>query len=267
MTARQPAPIPSPSEQSWGAHAREWADIQQPMIRPVCLAVLADLAPVRGRTLLDIGCGAGGFLALAHDDGAVVAGLDASVQLLEIAQRGIPHGALHVGDMQDLPFPDGSFDIVTAFTSLHLARDQDAAVREAVRVTKPGGALVIATWGPPDECDAVDYLLELGALMPPEPIDRLGGDPSAPRTLAAALARSGITPPPWRSVPCPWHYRDLPTALRGLLSTGPAAQAIQYALPEEVSAAVIAAIAPFRKSDGSYLLNNTCHYLIAHPSG
>jgi ubiquinone/menaquinone biosynthesis C-methylase UbiE len=265
MTTQQPAPVPLPREQSWGAHARDWAEIQQPMIRPVCRAVLGDLAPWRDRTLLDIGCGAGGFLALAHNNGAVATGLDTSIQLLDIARTSAPHGSLLVGDMQNLPFRHSSFDVVTAFISLHLAADPDVAIKEAVRVTKLGGALIIATWGPSDECDAVEYLLELGALMPPQPIHRLDSDPSAPETLATALVRNGITPPPWRSVPCPWHYRDLPTALRGLLSTGPATQAVRHVGLEKVTTAITAAIAPFRKSDGSYLLYNTCHYLIAHP--
>jgi SAM-dependent methyltransferase len=248
----------------WGAHALDWAEIQQPFIRPVSRAVLDKLGPWRGRTLLDIGCGAGDFTGMVGDLGAKVSGLDAAASLIEIARERNPAGRFRVGDMQHLPFPDDDFSVVTAFNSLHFARDPALAIAEAIRVTRSGGRIVLATWGPPSECDAITYLLDLGALMPPRPpAPPTALDPTdldAPRIL---LARAGLTPSAWQVVHCPWVYPDLGTALRGLLSTGPAAQAINHSGRVRVIDTVTESIASYRRADGSYVLDNTCYYLIA----
>ncbi|KFU80279.1 hypothetical protein [Amycolatopsis lurida] len=53
------------------------------------------------------------------------------------------------------------------------------------------------------------------------------------------------------------------TALRGLLSTGPAAAAIAHAGLAQVTETIAESIAPYRRSDGSYLLYNTCFTIIA----
>jgi hypothetical protein len=62
---------------------------------------------------------------------------------------------------------------------------------------------------------------------------------------------------------CPWEYADLETALRGLLAAGPAVRAIQVAGEDRVRAAVAESLVPFKRMDGSYLLDNTFRYLIA----
>jgi ubiquinone/menaquinone biosynthesis C-methylase UbiE len=248
----------------WGARAQNWADVQQQTIRPASVAVLGELGPWRERSLLDIGCGAGDFVSLASGLGAMVSGLDASLPLIEIARKRTPSGRFRVGDMEHIPFPDDDFTIVTAFNSLHFASNPADAVAEAIRVTRSGGWIVAATWGPPSECEAFTYLLDLGGLMPPGSADApMVLDPSNPDTLRALLVTAGLTPSPWRVVPCPWEYTDLSTALRGLLSTGPATQAINHSGWARVVDTITESISPYRRGDGSYLLNNTCHYLIA----
>ncbi|MFE2936260.1 class I SAM-dependent methyltransferase [Streptomyces sp. NPDC059278] len=252
----------------WGTRALDWADVQQPTIRPVSAAVLGEFGGWQRRTLLDIGCGAGDFAGMASELGAKVSGLDASAALIEIARQRSPTGTFHVGDMQDIPFPDNHFSIVTAFNSVHFADDPARAFAEMMRVTSPGGSMVVATWGPPAECDAVSYLLDLGSLMPqrpPGPQPLL--DPTDPDDLRALLTTAGLTLSPWRTVSCPWEYPDLSTALRGLLSTGPAAQAINHSGPARVTDIITESIAPYRRDDGSYLLSNTCYYLVALLSG
>jgi SAM-dependent methyltransferase len=252
----------------WGRRARDWAEVQQPTIRPASRAVLDELGPWQEKALLDIGCGGGDFAGMAGGLGAKASGLDASAALIDIARRRQPAGRFGVGDMQHLPFPDDDFDVVTAFNSLHFANDPRLAVAEAIRVTRPGGTIVVATWGPPVECDAIGYLLDLGSLMPrqsPGPPTTLDPtDLDAPRAL---LAEAGLIPSPWHEVHCPWQYPDLRTALRGLLSTGPAAQAIDHSGSTQVTDTVTASIEPYRRTDGSYSLSNTCYYLSAVVTG
>jgi SAM-dependent methyltransferase len=248
----------------WGARPLDWANIQQPTIRPASHAVLSELGPWQGKALLDIGCGAGDFVSMASCLGAKVSGLDASGPLIKIAQGRNPAGRFHVGDMQRLPFPDDHFNVVSAFNSLHFAIDPALAVAEAIRVARPGGSIVFATWGPPSQCDAITYLLDLGSLMPHSPPDPPASlDPTDLDALRALMTRAGLSPSPWRKVHCPWEYPDLRTALRGLLSTGPAAQAINYSGRVHVTDTITDSIAPYRRGDGSYSLSNTCYYLIA----
>jgi SAM-dependent methyltransferase len=246
----------------WGARAADWARVQQGTIRPACLAVLEELGPTGGLPVLDIGCGAGVFLSLAAERGALVSGLDACAEFIDIAWRRVPPGRFRLGDMERIPFPDNEFAVVTAFNSLHFASDPPRAVAEAIRVTRPGGRLVIATWGPPADCDALEYLLDLGGLMPP---DTPGAalDLSDPDQLRMLLVGAGLAPSEWRTVPCPWEYPDLDTALRGLLSTGPATRATNHSGRARVAETVRESISPYRRDDGSYLLNNVCFYLVA----
>jgi SAM-dependent methyltransferase len=248
----------------WGVRARDWAEVQESTIHPVSLAVLDELGPWPGRSLLDLGCGAGEFARLAGDRGAVVSGLDASATLVEIARTRNPTGRFQVGDMEHTSFPEAEFSVVTAFNSLHFARDPVRVVAEVTRVLRPGGRIVVATWGPLPDCDAMAYFLDLGGLMPPTPHHaEPTPDLSDPGTLRELLSHAGLVLSPTRTVPCLWKYADLDTALRGLQSTGPAACAIGYSGTERVVETITESISPYRRADGSYVLHNTCFYVTA----
>lgn len=112
---------------------------------------LLGVAP--GHRVLDVGCGLGGdavTLAEQIDDGRVV-GVDNSETLIVEARQRVAGSSLpveyHVGDIYALPFDDGSFDSCRADRVFqHLDRPGDA-LRELIRVTKPGGRIVV---GDPD---------------------------------------------------------------------------------------------------------------------
>src|SRR3984957_17085018 len=125
--------------QLWGTSPHDWAEVIEPMMRPVHLAALAALAPLSGLSLLDAGCGAGLALRLAAEQGARVSGLDASAALLDVARGRLPDADLRVGDIEELPYDDATFDVVTAYNSIQYAFDPKAAVAELTRVARPGG--------------------------------------------------------------------------------------------------------------------------------
>jgi ubiquinone/menaquinone biosynthesis C-methylase UbiE len=133
----------------WGARVSDWANIQEGTVRPVYQAVLERTRVKSGTRYLDVGCGAGMATQIAAARGAQVSGIDAAEALLDIARRRTPGGDFRQGDLEELPFDDHGFDVVTGFNSLQYAGNPAVALGEAQRVTRPGGAVVIVTWGDP----------------------------------------------------------------------------------------------------------------------
>jgi ubiquinone/menaquinone biosynthesis C-methylase UbiE len=68
---------------------------------------------------------------MASDRGASVAGIDAAEGLIEIAAGRTPKGAFRVGDLEALPWPEDSFDVVTGFSAFQFADDKVRALTEA----------------------------------------------------------------------------------------------------------------------------------------
>jgi SAM-dependent methyltransferase len=108
----------------------------------VALSLLA-AAPAR---LLEVGCGTGALAArCAAELGCEVVALDASPEMVGATEaRGVE---AMVGDVQQLPFPDGSFDCAIAAWMLYHVPDLDRGLAELARVLRPGGRLVAITNG------------------------------------------------------------------------------------------------------------------------
>lgn len=105
------------------------------------------LGDVRGRRIVDFGCGSGANTALLANRGAHVWAVDISEDLIRLAERrmrvsGRAGGAQFiVGSAHDLPFPDGSIDIVFGIAILHHL-DLRLVAKEVHRVLKPGGRAI-----------------------------------------------------------------------------------------------------------------------------
>lgn len=104
-----------------------------------------------GARLLDVGCGAGDdarALARLVGAGGRVVELDSSARMVEVARERAAGEGLAVefvvGDLQRLEYPDGSFDGVRADRVFQHLPDRARALAEIVRVTRPGGAVVVS---------------------------------------------------------------------------------------------------------------------------
>jgi len=249
--------------QIWGARAKDWADVQESVAVPLFEAVLQETAVGKNTSVLDIGCGSGIFCEMAADRGARVSGLDASDHLLDIARERVQSGDFRTGEMEELPYNDRTFDLVTGFSSFQFAANPVNALREASRVSR-SGTVVIAVFGKPEESEATAYIKAMGSLLPPPPAGAPGPFAlSADGALEALAVKAGLTPSSVKAVECPWNYPDEKTALRGLLSSGPAIRAIQEKGEDLVRDLILKVISPFKTMSGGYYLTNNFHYLIA----
>ena len=111
------------------------------------LRALEDTAtPLAGARVLDVGCGTGYFLHRLSDYGASEChGIDLVADRIEAARDRYPGQTWHLGSATELPFPDGSFDLVTQFTCLSSIVDnatRAAAAREMLRVAGRDGRVL-----------------------------------------------------------------------------------------------------------------------------
>ena len=252
--------------QLWGARARDWAEVQEGQFAAAYHAVLAHAGVRSGTRHLDVGCGAGMAAALSASLGARVAGIDAAEGLLAVARERTPAGDFRRGEIEELPFEDDAFDLVTGFNAFQFAGDAARALREAGRVTKPGGMVVITTWGDPEGMEAAAHIFAMKPLLPAPPPGAPGpfalSDEAALRDFAAA---GGLTPVEVLDVDTPWFYRDEATALRGLGSSGVAVRAIGHSGEDAFLAAMRDFLAPLRQGDGSYRIGARARCLVATP--
>jgi ubiquinone/menaquinone biosynthesis C-methylase UbiE len=111
--------------------------------------VLVDEGDLRGRRLLEIGCGTGQLsAALAERAAARVWAVDPEPRMLDVARTRVPRSVgLREGRAEQLPFRDGWFERAVMRLVLHLV-DRPSALAEARRVLAPAGRLVVATFDP-----------------------------------------------------------------------------------------------------------------------
>src|SRR5688572_12484612 len=102
-----------------------------------------------GEVVLDLGAGTGVSTQELSKSGADVIGVDISLGMLAVGRRVRPEVKLVAADALALPFPDKTFDAVTASFVLRNVANTPAALRELARVTKPGGRMVICEFSHP----------------------------------------------------------------------------------------------------------------------
>lgn len=251
----------------WGTRAREWAELQEGAVRPLYERVLGTVGIGAGKKLLDAGCGAGMFCALAAEQGAEVSGLDASEGLLAVARERVPEGDFQLGEIEEPPYESQSFDVVTGFNSFQFAADPQNALRQAGRVVRSEGSVVVAIWGPVEECQAAVTLKAIGALLPPPPAGAPGPFAlSEPGALDRFVQSAGLVSQETHDVPCPWVYPDLDTAVRGLGSSGPANRAREEVGGEAVDQALAESLQPYLDvATGIVRLENVFRFVVTTP--
>lgn len=215
-------------------------------------AMLAAVPLTGGERLLDAGCGAGHTaLAFAPRVAEVVA-VDLTEPMLAQARRlaagrGLTNVTFQQGDIEDLPFPDASFDIVTSRYSAHHYPHPAAALREVARVLRPGGACLLVDVVAPDDPAQDTFLNAIELLRDPSHVR----DHTAAQWLAlltgAGLRAEALGRWPLRLAFEAWVRRmNTPArsiaALRGLLAGAPAEVRAAFAIEPDGSFTVPVAL-------------------------
>ncbi len=138
-------------------HAAEWDRIRKLHVADAAVeeAIRTALADRPIRALLDLGTGTGRMLELFAGDIERGLGLDLSLDMLALARErldrsGLKHCSVRQGDIYDLALPRDSFDVVIVHQVLHFLEDSARAIREAARVLRPSGRLLVVDFAPHD---------------------------------------------------------------------------------------------------------------------
>ena len=168
-------------------------------------SLVASLGITRGMKVLDLGCGDGTTALPAARLGAEVLGVDVAANLVAAGNdraraEGLANCRFQEGDASDLKdLADTSFDLVVSiFGAMFAPRPQDVA-REMVRVTRPGGRIVMGNWIPNDPTLVAQILKISAAYSPPPPEGFVSPmtwgieDTVAERFVGAGIARDRVS--------------------------------------------------------------------------
>lgn len=213
-------------DEGWGREAVDFSTLSEPSNCREYVALHHHLGVDTRDRLLDVACGSGLAIELARLRGALCAGIDASTRLVAVARFRSPECDIRVGDMHDLPWEEGTFDVVTSFRGIW-GTTPDAAA-EIGRVLRPGGRVGLTVWGHLKVSPGA-WALAPFRLAVQEKVDNQAtmvslGRPGAGENL---LERCGFEDIRRIEVPFAWEFPDPDLYARALASTGPAYEAIQ----------------------------------------
>ncbi len=175
--------------------------------------VLSAVDPQPGERVLDLAAGTGTSSQPFRDRGAMVVPCDFSVGMLRVGKQNRPHLPFTAGDGTRLPFADDTFDAVTISFGLRNIVDPDAGLREMLRVTRPGGRLVVCEFSSPTQAQFRTLYLEYLMKALPSIARTVSSSPDAyvylaesirawpdQERLAGRIADAGWTRPEWRNL-------------------------------------------------------------------
>lgn len=168
-----------------------------------------------GASWLDVGCGTGALSHAVLDRArpAQVSGLDPSAGFIEYAQANTPdpRARFEVGDAQQLPFGDESFDAVVSALMLNFVPDRPRALSEMRRVVRPGGVIAAYVWDYPGEMQLMKYFWDAAVEQNAAAKELHESNRFAfcePGPLADMFAAAGLTDVQSRAIVVPTAFRD-----------------------------------------------------------
>ena len=222
--------------------------------------MLAAARVTRGMRVLDVCCGPAMLAAGALERGAEVVGLDFSMAAVELARKLVPQGNFEQGDAQFLSFQDESFDAALCGYGLMHLPEPGVALREVLRVLRPGGRSAFSVWdaagfGFSLVYEAVRARGSMDVTLPHGPDFFQFG---SPERMLAALEEAGFAEAAAYSLDQDWRVASTDHYIDAILTGTVRARAILAAQSGAAAAGVHSYIADyltrFRSTDGEFVV-------------
>jgi ubiquinone/menaquinone biosynthesis C-methylase UbiE len=190
-------------QEAWDALAEGYDRYVAPQEVDVANEALRLVGLEPGERFLDVAAGTGGLALPAARLGAQVLATDWSRAMIErfeahVREEGLSNAEGRVMDCHALDLPEDSFDVTGSQFGVMLVPDQPRALREMVRVTKPGGRVLVIAYGSPAELEFLQFFISALMVVAPE-FPGLPDDPpplefqlSDPDVLRRRLADAGL---------------------------------------------------------------------------
>ena len=189
--------------EAWDAIAEGFDRYVAPQEAELASEALRMVGLEAGERLLDVAAGTGGLSLPAARLGAEVLATDWSPAMMEmfaarVRDEGLMNAEGRVMDCHALDLPDDSFDVTGSQFGVMLVPDQPRALREMVRVTKPGGRVLLIAYGSPPELEFLQLFISALSVVAPD-FAGLPDDPpplefqvSDPEVLRRRLTEAGL---------------------------------------------------------------------------
>ena len=239
--SRDPEAFTAFERRGWGAGIGGYERTFARLTSQTVGAMLDAAGVTRGGRVLDVCTGHGVLAAAAAERGAEASGLDFAEAVVAVARRNVPAADFQQGDVQDMPYPDATFDsVVCGYGIVHVAAP-DRALAEMSRVLKPGGRLAVSVWERPAPANGFGVLYgavrahgRLDVPLPHGPDFFQFGDPES---LRAALSGAGLIEVATRVVAQAWRFRAAGDFLDAIMQGAVRAKALLEAqTPRDLSA-------------------------------
>lgn len=248
----------------WSKEPKDWSELSEPNHRPLFAAMLDAAAVSSSTKFLDVGCGGGSASILAEKRGAKVYGIDASSGLVVTASSRLPNSEIIEGDIENMPYSDGQFDVVFAANVIQYAENRQKAASELARVCSPTGRVVAGLFGHPRRVAYRAIFEAIKDVLPSPPPGKGPFELSLDGALEGVLESADLKLVSDGEVNCPFVFSNLDTLWRGAASGGPLQAQIKITGEQVLKEAILATGKQFLMEDGSIEISpNYFRYVVA----
>lgn len=246
----------------WNSSVHNWCEFQEPLQKPQWEAIFDEVNLTSNSNFLDAGCGGGGACLLAEQRGAKVTGIEAAPAMVEFAQKQVPSGKFTVGDIQELPYEDNTFDVVLASSSLQYTEDRLETLRELKRVTKKNGLIAVTLWSVPEKVEYRKVFEAVKKLLPSPPAGKGPFELSMGTVLENLMESVDLNIIVSKEVHCPFQYKNFEMFWKVNMSTGPIQMALKTINEDTLEGELRKVVSSNQAGDGTIHIDNYFKYVV-----